>query len=205
MSCGTYLRPCTVTTATPGRISKKYQSGLQGPDDAAKKRAHPAAVAHAARVARAQQLGASWFGFKLFPDLTPGRAFMWGTIVAVYAVGMSAVVTARALDIGSVRIVLLYIHVLCFSSVPACSTPGILVCGCIVPAMPFSHGHVFLYLCPVRETQLQVRNRSVQHFWMEVEYVSYVGVVCVHLLGWNSEVLQHSSICHCTLCANTQY
>lgn len=178
MSCGTYLRPCTVTTATPGRISKKYQSGLQGPDDAAKKRAHPAAVAHAARVARAQQLGASWFGFKLFPDLTPGRAFMWGTIVAVYAVGMSAVVTARALDIGSVRIVLLYIHVLCFSSVPACSTPGILVCGCIVPAMPFSHGHVFLYLCPVRETQLQVRNRSVQHFG---------GGVCV--------------LCWCCLCA----
>lgn len=82
---------------------KGAMSAIQdGPDDAAKKRAHPAAIAHAARVARAQQMGASWFGFKLFPDLTPGRAFMWGSILAVYAVGASAAICARALDIGSV-------------------------------------------------------------------------------------------------------
>lgn len=75
---------------------------LQGPDDAAKKRAHPAAIAHAARVARAQQMGASWLGYKIFPDLTPGRAFMWGSIMAVYAVGAASMVTAQALDIKSV-------------------------------------------------------------------------------------------------------
>eukprot|EP00892_Ulva_mutabilis_P012627 jgi/Ulvmu1/9737/UM055_0077.1 len=82
---------------------KGAMSAIQdGPDDAAKKRAHPAAIAHAARVARAQQMGASWFGYKLFPDLTPGRAFMWGSILALYAVGASAVLTARACDISSV-------------------------------------------------------------------------------------------------------
>lgn len=82
---------------------KGAMSAIQdGPDDAAKKRAHPAAIAHAARVARAQQMGASWFGFKLFPDLTPGRAFMWGSIAALYAVGASSMIVARALDIQSV-------------------------------------------------------------------------------------------------------
>lgn len=82
---------------------KGAMSAIQdGPDDAAKKRAHPAAIAHAARVARAQQMGASWFGFKVFPDLTPGRAFMWGTILAVYAVGASTMIAAQSLDIKSV-------------------------------------------------------------------------------------------------------
>lgn len=73
----------------------------KGPDEAAKKRAHPAALAHANRVARAQQVGVTLFGFKVFPDLTPGRAFMWGSIFAVYSVGAASMLTARALDIKS--------------------------------------------------------------------------------------------------------
>lgn len=83
-------------------IKGAMKAAQEGPDEAAKKRMHPAAIAHAERVARAQQMGVSVWGYKVFPDLTPGRAFMWGTILAVYAVGMSALVTARALDIHSV-------------------------------------------------------------------------------------------------------
>jgi hypothetical protein len=49
-------------------------------------------------------MGASLWGFKLFPDLTPGRAFMWGTILAVYTVGAVSVVSARALGIQSVSL-----------------------------------------------------------------------------------------------------
>lgn len=55
------------------------------------------------------------FGFKLFPDLTPGRAFMWGTILAVYTVGMVSVVSARAVGIQSVR------HLLVLSSLGDCA------------------------------------------------------------------------------------
>jgi hypothetical protein len=76
---------------------------LQGPDEHAKKRVHPAAIAHANRVARAQQAGVTLYGYKVFPDLTPGRAFMWGSILAVWAVGSVALASARALDIHSVR------------------------------------------------------------------------------------------------------
>lgn len=73
-----------------------------GPDECAKKRVHPAALAHANRVARAQQVGFALYGYKVFPDLTPGRAFMWGSIFAAWAVGSAALVSARALDIHTV-------------------------------------------------------------------------------------------------------
>lgn len=76
---------------------------VQGPDEAAKKRVHPAAIAHANRVARAQQVGVTLYGYKVFPDLTPGRAFMWGSILALWAVGTVSLASARALDIHSVR------------------------------------------------------------------------------------------------------
>lgn len=75
---------------------------LQGPDEVSKKRVHPAALAHANRVARAQQAGVTLYGYKLFPDLTPGRAFMWGSILAAWTVGSVALASARALDIYSV-------------------------------------------------------------------------------------------------------
>lgn len=53
------------------------------------------------RVARAQQQQATVAGFRLFPDLTPGRAFMWGTIVAVWGVSLATLASARALGIYS--------------------------------------------------------------------------------------------------------
>lgn len=74
-----------------------------GPDEHAKRRIHPAALAHANRVARAQQAGVTLYGYKVFPDLTPGRAFMWGSILAAWAVGSVALASARALDIHSVN------------------------------------------------------------------------------------------------------
>ena len=37
---------------------------LQGPDVSGSKRVHPAALAHAARIARAQQQGLTFYGFK---------------------------------------------------------------------------------------------------------------------------------------------
>ena len=40
---------------------------------------------------------------QVFPDLTPGRAFMWGTILAVYAVGAASYGVARAAGVTSVR------------------------------------------------------------------------------------------------------
>lgn len=55
------------------------------------------------RVARAQQQQATVAGFQLLPDLTPGRAFMWGTIVAVWGVSMVTLVSARALDIHTMK------------------------------------------------------------------------------------------------------
>lgn len=56
-----------------------------------------------ARVARAQQQSATIAGFRLFPDLTPGRAFMWGTILAVWSVALTATIACRAMDIHSVK------------------------------------------------------------------------------------------------------
>jgi hypothetical protein len=76
----------------------------QGPDEAAKRRVHPAAIAHAERIARAQSMGMTLYGYKVFPDLTHGRAFMWGSLLAVYAVGASSLLVARSLNINSVRV-----------------------------------------------------------------------------------------------------
>lgn len=76
---------------------------LQGPEQVSSKRVHPAQLAHAARIARAQQISLTVYGFKVFPDLTPGRAFMWGTILAAYAVGMTSYAVARNVGITSVR------------------------------------------------------------------------------------------------------
>ena len=66
------------------------------------KRVHPAQLAHAARIARAQQMAVTVAGFKVFPDLTPGRAFMWGSILAVYAVGVASFTVARSVGVTSV-------------------------------------------------------------------------------------------------------
>ena len=81
-----------------------FASFVQGPEEIGGRRVHPAQLAHAARIARAQQQGLTLYGFKVFPDLTPGRAFMWGTILAVYAVGTASYVTARSCGVTSVRI-----------------------------------------------------------------------------------------------------
>lgn len=56
-------------------------------------------VALNARVARAQQQQATLAGFRVLPDLTPGRALMWGTILAVWGTATVTVLAARALDI----------------------------------------------------------------------------------------------------------
>lgn len=56
-----------------------------------------------ARVARAQQQSATIAGIRLFPDLTPGRAFMWGTILAVWSVALTSALACRAMDIHSVK------------------------------------------------------------------------------------------------------
>jgi hypothetical protein len=76
---------------------------MQGPEELSSKRVHPAQLAHAARIARAQQVGITLYGFKVFPDLTPGKAFMWGSIVAVYVVGLASFSIARSVGITSVH------------------------------------------------------------------------------------------------------
>lgn len=62
-----------------------------------------AAIAHANRIQRHAQMNATIHGFKLLPDLTPGRAFVWGSFLALWCVGTAAMTTCRSLDIHSVR------------------------------------------------------------------------------------------------------
>ena len=90
--------PCTFSPSM-----RPLPIAVQGPEESGIKRAHPAQLAHAARIARAQQVGFTLYGYKVFPDLTPGRAFMWGSILAVYCVGMASYMTARSVGITSVR------------------------------------------------------------------------------------------------------
>lgn len=95
-------RACALQqAAVPGQPSQ-HECVLQGPETSSTKRVHPAQLAHAARIARAQQMAVTVAGFKVFPDLTPGRAFMWGSILAVYAVGVASYAVARSVGVTSV-------------------------------------------------------------------------------------------------------
>lgn len=40
-------------------------------------------------------------GYRLLPEFTPGRALMWGTILALWGTAGLVASTARGLDIGS--------------------------------------------------------------------------------------------------------
>ena len=38
---------------------------------------------------------------RLLPEMTPGRAFLWGSVLAVWGVGALVATTARGLDINN--------------------------------------------------------------------------------------------------------
>jgi len=77
-----------------------YETLKNGPEPDGR-RMTPAAIAHANRIQRHAQNNATLVGFKLLPDLTPGRAFVWGSILAAWTVGSACAYTCRSLDINS--------------------------------------------------------------------------------------------------------
>lgn len=64
--------------------------------------APPGTVYEGLRMAKIQKAaleGPTLAGYRLLPELTPGRAFLWGTILAVWGTGALAAGAARGLDI----------------------------------------------------------------------------------------------------------
>ncbi|KAL4436815.1 hypothetical protein ABPG75_003954 [Micractinium tetrahymenae] len=55
----------------------------------------------ARKIQRAALEGPTVAGYRVLPEMTPGRAFMWGTILAVWGTGALIASTARSLDIHS--------------------------------------------------------------------------------------------------------
>lgn len=55
----------------------------------------------AEKIQKAQLATPTLRGFRLLPELTPGRAFLWGTVLALWGTGALVATTAKSLNILS--------------------------------------------------------------------------------------------------------
>ena len=70
-------------------------------------------------------------GIRLMPEYTPGRAMLWGTILAMWGTGALVATAARGLDIHKVSFIDLLLELLMFHVVYSVSGPCIVILSSI--------------------------------------------------------------------------